>query len=40
MAYQMKIVDKSNAGKGFPYPTNKLLAPFKKKWAKLYIKAG
>jgi len=40
MAYQMKIVDKSNAGKGFPYPTKKLLAPFKKKWAKLYIKAG
>jgi ribose transport system substrate-binding protein len=40
MAYQMQIVDKSNAGKGFPYPTNKLLAPFKKKWAKLYIKAG
>jgi ABC-type sugar transport system substrate-binding protein len=40
LAYQMKIVDKSNAGKGFPYPTNRLLAPFKKKWAKLYIKAG
>ncbi len=40
LAYRMKIVDKSNAGKGFPYPTNKLLAPFKKKWAKLYIKAG
>jgi ABC-type sugar transport system substrate-binding protein len=40
LAYRMKIVDKSNAGAGFPYPTNKLLAPFKKKWAKLYIKAG
>jgi ribose transport system substrate-binding protein len=40
LAYRMKIVDKSNAGKGFPYPTRKLLAPFKKKWAKLYIKAG
>jgi ribose transport system substrate-binding protein len=40
LAYRMKIVDKSNAGKGFPYPTSKLLAPFKKKWARLYIKAG
>jgi ribose transport system substrate-binding protein len=40
LAYRMKIVDKSNAGKGFPYPTRKLLAPFKRKWARLYIKAG
>jgi ABC-type sugar transport system substrate-binding protein len=40
MAYKMKIVDRSNARGGFPYPTNKLLAPFKKKWAKLYVKAG
>jgi ribose transport system substrate-binding protein len=40
LAYKMKIVDKSNAGRGFPYPTRTLLAPFKKKWAKLYIKAG
>jgi ABC-type sugar transport system substrate-binding protein len=40
LAYRMKIVNKSNAGKGFPYPTRKLLAPFKRKWARLYIKAG
>jgi ribose transport system substrate-binding protein len=40
MAYKMKIVDRSNARGGFPYPTSKLLAPFKKKWAKLYVKAG
>ena len=40
LAYKMKIVDSSNARGAFPYPTSKLLAPFKKKWAKLYIKAG
>jgi ABC-type sugar transport system substrate-binding protein len=40
LAYKMKIVDSSNARGSFPYPTNRLLAPFKKKWAKLYIKAG
>jgi ABC-type sugar transport system substrate-binding protein len=39
MAYKMKIVDRSNARGGFPYPTSKLLAPFKKKWARLYVKA-
>jgi ABC-type sugar transport system substrate-binding protein len=38
-AYKQKIVDSSNAGKGYPYPTAKMLAPFKAKWAKLYIPA-
>lgn len=36
-AYKQKIVDSANAGKGYPYPTNKMLAPFKAKWAKLYV---
>ena len=36
-AYQMKIVDRSNAA-SFPYPTAKVLAPFKAKWARLYTK--
>jgi ribose transport system substrate-binding protein len=40
MAYKMKIVDRANARGAFPYPTSKLLAPFKKKWARLYVKAG
>jgi ABC-type sugar transport system substrate-binding protein len=38
--YQMKIVDQADAGAGFPYPTAKVLAPFKAKWARLYTKAG
>lgn len=38
--YQMTIVDRSNAGKGFPYPTSKVLAPFKARWARLYTKAS
>jgi ribose transport system substrate-binding protein len=37
--YQMKIVDRSNARAGFPYPTAKVLAPFKRKWARLYRRA-
>jgi ABC-type sugar transport system substrate-binding protein len=36
-AYKQKIVDKANAGKGYPYPTAPMLAQFKKRWAKLYI---
>jgi ABC-type sugar transport system substrate-binding protein len=36
-AYKQKIVDSANAGMGYPYPTNKMLAPFKAKWAKLYV---
>jgi ABC-type sugar transport system substrate-binding protein len=38
-AYQMKIVDATNA-RTFPYPTATVLAPFKTKWARLYIKAS
>jgi ABC-type sugar transport system substrate-binding protein len=34
--YRMTIVDRSNAGAGFPYPTSRVLAPFKAKWARLY----
>jgi ABC-type sugar transport system substrate-binding protein len=37
--YRLTIVDKSDAGAGFPFPTSKVLAPFVAKWAKLYIKA-
>jgi ABC-type sugar transport system substrate-binding protein len=36
-AYKQQIVDSSNAGNGYPYPTAKMLAPFKAKWARLYI---
>jgi ABC-type sugar transport system substrate-binding protein len=36
-AYKQKIVGKANAAKGYPYPTGPMLAPFKKRWAKLYI---
>jgi hypothetical protein len=36
-AYKQKIVDSANADDGYPYPTAKMLAPFKAKWAKLYI---
>jgi ABC-type sugar transport system substrate-binding protein len=39
-SFQMKIVDKSNAGAGYPYPTSKLLAQFRARWSKLYDKAG
>jgi ABC-type sugar transport system substrate-binding protein len=35
--YQMKIVDRTNA-RTFPYPTATVLAPFKAKWARLYLK--
>jgi ABC-type sugar transport system substrate-binding protein len=38
--YQMKLVDRSNAARGFPYPTSKVLAPFKAKWSRLYTKAS
>jgi ABC-type sugar transport system substrate-binding protein len=37
--YQMSLVDQSNARRGFPYPTSKVLAPFRAKWNRLYIKA-
>lgn len=36
-AYKQKIVDRTNAAKGYPYPTAPILAQFKKRWAKLYI---
>jgi ABC-type sugar transport system substrate-binding protein len=36
--YQMTLVDQSNARRGFPYPTSKVLAPFRAKWNRLYIK--
>jgi sugar transport system substrate-binding protein len=37
--YRTTIVDRTTAGKGFPYPTSKVIAPFLAKWAKLYTKA-
>jgi ABC-type sugar transport system substrate-binding protein len=36
-AYKMTIVDKTNAGKGYPYPTAPMLKPFVAKWKKLYV---
>jgi hypothetical protein len=39
-AYKQKIVDRANAGRGYPYPTGPMLAQFKKRWAKLYIPAS
>ena len=39
-AYKQKIVDRANAGRGYPYPTGPMLAQFKKRWAKLYIRAS
>jgi len=38
--YRYVIVDKANAGAGYPFPTSKVIAPFLAKWKKLYIKAG
>jgi ABC-type sugar transport system substrate-binding protein len=38
--WHMKIVSRANAGKGYPYPTRKVLAPFKRRWARLYTRAG
>jgi ABC-type sugar transport system substrate-binding protein len=35
-AYKQQIVDSSNAAAGYPYPTAKMLAPFKARWARLY----
>lgn len=37
--YHMLVVDQFNAS-AYPFPTAKVLAPFKAMWAKLYIKAG
>jgi ribose transport system substrate-binding protein len=37
--YRMTLVDQSNASRGFPYPTARVLAPFKAKWARLYATA-
>jgi len=37
--YRMTLVDRTNAARGFPYPTARVLAPFKAKWARLYTKA-
>ena len=35
-AYKRTIMDPANAAKGYPYPTAKMLAPFKARWARLY----
>ena len=39
-AYKQTIVDRSNARRGYPYPTGPMLAQFKKRWARLYIPAS
>jgi ABC-type sugar transport system substrate-binding protein len=38
--WHMRIVSRANARRGYPYPTRKVLAPFRRKWNRLYIKAG
>jgi ABC-type sugar transport system substrate-binding protein len=38
--WHMKIVSQANARRGYPYPTSKVMAPFRRKWNRLYIKAG
>ena len=38
--WHMKIVSAANARQGYPYPTRKVMAPFRRKWQRLYIKAG
>ncbi|HXH82687.1 MAG TPA: substrate-binding domain-containing protein [Candidatus Tectomicrobia bacterium] len=35
-AYKQSLVDRANAGKGYPYPTKRMLAPFVAKWKKQY----
>ncbi|HEU0246861.1 MAG TPA: substrate-binding domain-containing protein [Gaiellaceae bacterium] len=35
-AYKQTIMGPANAAKGYPYPTAKMLAPFKRRWARLY----
>ncbi|HXF98957.1 MAG TPA: substrate-binding domain-containing protein [Gaiellaceae bacterium] len=35
-AYRQTLVDRSNASKGYPYPTKRMLAPFIAKWKRLY----
>lgn len=35
-AYKQRLVDRSSAARGYPYPTKKMLAPFVKKWKRLY----
>jgi ribose transport system substrate-binding protein len=39
-AFKYVIVDKTNAAKGYPFPTSKVIAPFLAKWKRLYVKAG
>lgn len=39
-AFKMQIMTKAEANRGFPYPTSKVLAQFKARWNKIYIKAG
>jgi len=39
-AFKYTIVDKTNAGKGYPFPTSRVIAPFLSKWRRLYVKAG
>ena len=36
--YQMTVIDKNT--KAYPYPTSRILAQFKSRWAKLYTPAG
>lgn len=38
--YDMVIVDSSNVGEGYPYPTERVIAPFLERWAELYEPAG
>jgi ABC-type sugar transport system substrate-binding protein len=35
-AYKQTIMGRANAAMGYPYPTGKMLAPFKARWARLY----
>jgi ABC-type sugar transport system substrate-binding protein len=35
-AYKQTIVGRASAARGYPYPTAKMLAPFKARWARLY----
>lgn len=35
-AYKMTIIDKGNAGKGYPFLTSKMLAPYVAKWKQQY----
>ena len=38
--WEMTIVDESNVGDGYPYPTETVLAPFLERWKEMYDIAG